>query len=103
MGPHLELLGDFFHRPVFLEVETRRFGKWICFRPQVKMGEKTPTQLGLLERANLNHRTRGKVQNPSNCVCYIPSSEPIKIYLWVFIAMKFCNTAMGTQFVCSPK
>jgi hypothetical protein len=28
-----------------------------CFRPQVKVGEKTPTQLGSLERANLNHWT----------------------------------------------
>jgi hypothetical protein len=35
---------------------TRRFGKWICFRPQVKWGKKTPTQLGPLERANLNHQ-----------------------------------------------
>jgi hypothetical protein len=43
---------DFFHRPVFQK--TRRFGNWICFRPQVKVGEKTPTQLGPLERANLN-------------------------------------------------
>jgi hypothetical protein len=34
---------DFSHRPVFLGVETRRFGNWICFRPQVN-GEKTPTQ-----------------------------------------------------------
>jgi hypothetical protein len=31
--------------------KTRRFGKWICFLPQVR-GE--PTLLGLLERANLN-------------------------------------------------
>jgi hypothetical protein len=38
------------------EYKTRRFGNWICFRPQVK-GEKTPTQLGPLERANLNHWT----------------------------------------------
>jgi hypothetical protein len=29
---------DFFHRPVFLGVEIRRFGNWICFRPQVKGG-----------------------------------------------------------------
>jgi hypothetical protein len=28
-----------------------------CFCPQVKRGEKTPTQLGPLERANLNHGT----------------------------------------------
>jgi hypothetical protein len=39
---------DFFHRPVFQK--TRRFGNWICFRPQVKVGKKTPTQLGPLER-----------------------------------------------------
>jgi hypothetical protein len=54
---------DFFHRPVFQK--TRRFGNWICFRPQVKVGEKTPTQLGPLERANLNHwfgRCRQQVQ-----------------------------------------
>jgi hypothetical protein len=36
------------------ELKTRRFGNWMCFRPQVK-GEKTPTQLGPLERDNLNH------------------------------------------------
>jgi hypothetical protein len=41
---------DFFHRPVFQK--TWRFGNWICFHPQVKVGEKTPTQLGPLERAN---------------------------------------------------
>jgi hypothetical protein len=46
---------DFFHRPVFQK--TRRFGNLICFRPQVKVGEKTPTQVGPLERANLNHWT----------------------------------------------
>jgi hypothetical protein len=37
--------------------KTRRFGNWICFRPQMKVGEKTPTQLGPLEIANLNHWT----------------------------------------------
>jgi hypothetical protein len=26
-----------------------------CFRPQIKGGNKTPTQLGPLERVNLNH------------------------------------------------
>jgi hypothetical protein len=36
---------------------TGRFGNWICFCPQVKGGKKTTTQLGPLERANLNHRT----------------------------------------------
>jgi hypothetical protein len=35
--------------------KTRCFGNWICFRPQVR--GKTPTQLGPLERANLNHWT----------------------------------------------
>jgi hypothetical protein len=45
---------DFFYRPVFLEVETGRFGNWICFRPQV-WGKKTPAQLSPLERANLNN------------------------------------------------
>jgi hypothetical protein len=49
---------DFFHRPIFQK--TQRFGNWICFRPQVKVGEKTPTQLGLLERANLNHWNTGR-------------------------------------------
>jgi hypothetical protein len=44
-----------FHLPVFQK--TRRFGNWICFCPQVKVGEKTPTQLGPLERVNLNHWT----------------------------------------------
>jgi hypothetical protein len=43
---------DFIHCPVF---EGTRFGNWICFRPQVKGGKKTPTLLGPLERANLNH------------------------------------------------
>jgi hypothetical protein len=33
---------DFCHRPMYLGVETRRFGNWICFRPQVKReGEDT--------------------------------------------------------------
>jgi hypothetical protein len=62
-------------------------------------GEKTPTQLGPLERANLNHwrtetdpvsetscfysqehQTMEKVQNPSNSVCYTPSLEPFNVY-----------------------
>jgi hypothetical protein len=36
--------------------KTQRFGNWICFRPQVR-GEETPTLLGPLDRANLNHWT----------------------------------------------
>jgi hypothetical protein len=34
---------------------TERFGNRTCFRPQVR-GWETPTTLGPLERANLNHR-----------------------------------------------
>jgi hypothetical protein len=30
------------------------------------------------------HRTMEKVQNPSNSVCYTPSSELYKIYVWTF-------------------
>jgi hypothetical protein len=36
------------------DYKTRRFGNWIYFRPQVKGRNKTPTQLGPLERAILN-------------------------------------------------
>jgi hypothetical protein len=58
---------DFSHRPVFLGVETRRFGNWICFHPQVK-GEKIPTHLGPLERANLNHwTTTVRFKGPNYC------------------------------------
>jgi hypothetical protein len=37
-----ELLGslDFFRRPVFFGVGTRRFGNCICSRPQVKWGRR---------------------------------------------------------------
>jgi hypothetical protein len=42
---------NFFRRLVFQR--TRRFANWICFRPQVKVGEKTPTQLDTLEMANM--------------------------------------------------
>jgi hypothetical protein len=31
---------DFLQRPVFWRVERRRFGNWICFRPQVKDGRR---------------------------------------------------------------
>jgi hypothetical protein len=51
-----EFFLGFFHNPVLQK--TRRFGNWICFRLQVKVGETTPTQLGPLERANLNHWKR---------------------------------------------
>jgi hypothetical protein len=54
---------DFFHCPV--SQKTQRFGNWICFRPQVKVGEKTPTQSGPLERANLNHWNTGRWKKSS--------------------------------------
>jgi hypothetical protein len=37
------------------ETRKQRFGNWICFRPQV--GRETPTLLGAIEKANLNHWT----------------------------------------------
>jgi hypothetical protein len=40
--------------------KTRRFGNWICFRPQVR---EKPILLGPLERASLNHWTTD-VTNP---------------------------------------
>jgi hypothetical protein len=40
-----------------------------------------PSQLGSLERANLNHWTMDKVQKPINSECYTPSSEPIRTEL----------------------
>jgi hypothetical protein len=68
---------------------TRRFGNWICFRPQVKVGEKTPTLLGPWERADLNHwtscsleyQTMEKVLKYSNSVCYTPSSEQFRMHV----------------------
>jgi hypothetical protein len=44
---------DFFFLTVFWGLQTRRFGNWVCFRPQVK----------------------------GNSVCCTPSSEPYNIYL----------------------
>jgi hypothetical protein len=50
---------DFFHHHVFKK--TRHFGNWIRFRPQVKVGEKRPTQLGPLETSCfLAYRTMEK-------------------------------------------
>jgi hypothetical protein len=47
---------NFLHRQVFLGVETRRFGSWICFRPQVEGRRKSKNPVIL--RA-INHH-----QNP---------------------------------------
>jgi hypothetical protein len=46
---------DSIHRPGIKKQTkgTRRFGNWICFRPQVR--ENNPTLLGPLERASPNH------------------------------------------------
>jgi hypothetical protein len=80
---------DFFHRPVFLGVEIRRLGKWICLRPQVGGGgEKVSTQFGPLERANINHWTKNPIilraihhsQNPiksTKYAGYLPSLLPL--------------------------
>jgi hypothetical protein len=55
---------DVIHCPDFLlKLNTRRFGDWICLRPQVKgIKRKPPILLGPLERANLNHWTNGQIQ-----------------------------------------
>jgi hypothetical protein len=45
---------DFFPSLVFFGVEARRFGNWVCFRPQVKGAEDTYS-VGPLERANRSH------------------------------------------------
>jgi hypothetical protein len=60
---------------IVLYLKIRRFGNWICFRPQVKVGEKTPAQLGPLEReltdpvsemsCFFKYRTMEKVQKNS--------------------------------------
>jgi hypothetical protein len=49
-------VSDFIHRSgiKIQNKETRRFGNWICFRPQVR---EKPILLGPLERASLNHWT----------------------------------------------
>jgi hypothetical protein len=54
---------DFFNHPVFLGVEARHFGNCICLGLQVKGGDKTPTPMGPLETANLNHWNPLKSKN----------------------------------------
>jgi hypothetical protein len=57
------------------------FRKLDLFPSSGEGGEKTPTQLGPLERANLNHWTMEKVQkNSVNSVQHTPSSESFQIY-----------------------
>jgi hypothetical protein len=48
---------DFLHRPVFQRLENTTFRKLDLFPSSGVGGGKTPTQLGLLDRANLNHWT----------------------------------------------
>jgi hypothetical protein len=43
-----------FHRPVFYRLENTTFRKLDLLPSSGERGEKTPTQLGPLERANLN-------------------------------------------------
>jgi hypothetical protein len=77
-------ISGLYHRPVF--EGTRRFGNWICFRPLVKGGKKTPTQLDPLERANLNHWTTA-VRRSSKLLYYwrstanqfILASSPLRL------------------------
>jgi hypothetical protein len=95
---------DIFYRPKVLGVETRRFGNWIFPSSGEWVGEKTPHQFarwlrlavskaplftcGLKQNQFPKRRVSTpknsgrwkRVQNPSNSVCYMPSSEPFKIY-----------------------
>jgi hypothetical protein len=54
---------DFVHRQVFYKLENTTFRKLDVF-PSSGEGEKIPTQLGPLERANLNHWTGKSPKNP---------------------------------------
>jgi hypothetical protein len=69
------------HRCTFQR--TQRFGKLICFRPQV-MDWATPTLWGPVSEAlcsycSLEYRTIAKVQKPINPDFHAPPSEPIGI------------------------
>jgi hypothetical protein len=103
---------DFSFRPEFTRVETRRFGNYICSRLKVKGGKDTYS-VGPLRKRYLNHlktetdpvyetscfystkhRTREKVQKPSNSVCYTPLSEPYKIY-YPFLFLSSTHVALN--------
>jgi hypothetical protein len=104
---------DSIHRPVF--EKTRRFGNSICFRPQVKWGKKTPTQLGPLERNNppfylrtetdgvsetscsFKHRMMDKAQKPRNSLCHSPSSQLFRRYTY----LQECYLHSGFKVLCS--
>jgi hypothetical protein len=51
---------DFVHHPVFLKLENTTFQKLDLFLSSGE-GEKTPTQIGPLERANLNQWTTRQI------------------------------------------
>jgi hypothetical protein len=55
---------DFIHRPVF--ERTRRFGNWICFRPQLNGGKETPIQLST--KKELISITGQLLSNLHNCL-----------------------------------
>jgi hypothetical protein len=86
--------------------KTQRFENWICFRPQVRRWGETPTLLGPLKRANLNHwvtetdpvsetscflvfrfGTMDKVRKPSNSERYTPLSESFRLYLQMYLCI----------------
>jgi hypothetical protein len=96
-----EFFLDFFH-PVFQK--TRRFGNWICFHPQVKVGvqwlrlalSKGPNWVGVLfptftwgrkhpvseTSCFLEYWTMEKVQkNSVSSVQHTPSSESFQVYM----------------------
>jgi hypothetical protein len=60
---------DFFHRPVFLEIETRRFLNWICFRP-------SPFTWGRKQIQFPKHR----VSTPKNTGRWKKSKNPVILY-----------------------
>jgi hypothetical protein len=79
------------------EQKTRRFGNWNCFRPQVK-AEKTPTQLGSLERANLNHWTTSGLKWLNGCV------NLTRVVQWLRLALsKWTNRVSSSPFTWGRK
>jgi hypothetical protein len=79
---------EFVHRPVFQKLENATFRKLDV--SVLRWGEgKSLTQLGPLERANLNHWTRSE--------CYTPSSESFRIYLPPFCTLIRVYNALLVQ------
>jgi hypothetical protein len=63
----------------------RRFGNWICFRPQVWGRGRDPTEWVSSRSCFLVPRIPDdrKIENPSNSECDTPSSEPFRTNLLV--------------------